>query len=81
MAAADLLTDRRVAEAGVTLSVAALYRRCTSTWLSATASSVFSAAPESTSSGRSRIGALDDDEYRQLIKGGLDRLAQQLTSK
>jgi hypothetical protein len=27
------------------------------------------------------IGALGDDEYAQLIKGGLDRLAWQLTSK
>ncbi|GGM32134.1 hypothetical protein GCM10011608_15810 [Micromonospora sonchi] len=27
------------------------------------------------------IGALGDDEYGQLIKGGLDRLAQQLTSE
>jgi hypothetical protein len=28
---------------------------------------------------RAGIGALGDDEYGQLIRGGLDRLAQQLT--
>jgi hypothetical protein len=82
LAAADLLTDERVAEAGVTLSVAGLYpslhlnlaecyRRL----------GVLGRAREHLQRAQAGIGALGDDEYGQLIKGGVDRLAQQLTSK
>ncbi|MFI9643310.1 tetratricopeptide repeat protein [Micromonospora sp. NPDC051925] len=82
LAAADLLTDDRVAQAGVPMSVAALYpslhlnlgecyRRLGD----------LAQARECLRRAQAGIGALGDDEYGKLIKGGLDRLAQQLTSE
>ncbi|MFG1792781.1 hypothetical protein [Nocardia sp. NPDC049149] len=82
LAAADLVTDERVAQAGVTLSVAGLYpslhlnvgecyRKLGDVGL----------ARKHLQQAQDTIGALADDGYGQLIKGGLERLAQQLTSE
>ncbi|KIR63074.1 tetratricopeptide repeat protein [Micromonospora haikouensis] len=79
LAAADLLTDGRVAQAGVPMSVAALYpslhlnlgecyRRLGD----------LDRARECLRQARAGIDALGDDAYGQLIRSGLDRLAQQL---
>jgi hypothetical protein len=82
LAAADLLTDARVAQAGVTLPVAGLYPS-----LHLNLGDCYrklgdlGRAREHLQRAQAGIGALGDDEYAQLIKGGLDRLAQQLTSK
>ncbi|MFC5750462.1 hypothetical protein [Actinomadura rugatobispora] len=79
LAAADLVTDERVAQAGVTLSVAGLYPS-----LHLNMSECyrklddFGRAREHLQQARAGIGALGDDEYGQLIKGGLERLAEQL---
>jgi tetratricopeptide (TPR) repeat protein len=82
LAAADLLTDGRVAEAGVTLSVAGLYPS-----LHLNLAECYrrlgdlDRAREYVQRAEAGIGALGDDEYGQLIKGGLDRLAQQLAPR
>lgn len=82
LAAADLVTDERVAQAGVTLSVAGLYPS-----LHLNVGECYrklgdlGRAREHLQQARDTIGALGDDEYGQLIKGGLERLAQQLTSQ
>jgi hypothetical protein len=79
LAAVDLVTDERVAQAGVPLSVAGLYPS-----LHLNLSECYrklgdlSRAREHLQQARSGIGALGDDEYGQLIKGGLERLAEQL---
>ncbi len=81
LAAADLVTDERAAEAGVALSVAGLYpslhlnladcyRRL----------GELDRARDHLQQARDTVGALGDDEYGQLIRGGLERLEQQLTS-
>lgn len=80
--AADLVTDERVAQAGVTLSVAGLYPS-----LHLNVGECYrklgdlGRAHEHLQHARDTIGALGDDAYGQLIKGGLERLAQQLTSE
>ncbi|MBE1490899.1 tetratricopeptide repeat protein [Plantactinospora soyae] len=82
LAAADSLTDTRVTQAGVTLPVAGLYpslhlnlgecyRKLGDLGL----------AREHLQRAQAGIGALGDDEYGQLIKGGLDRLTQLLASE
>lgn len=79
LAAADLLTDDRVARAGVPMSVAALYpslhlnlgecyRRLGD----------LDRAHECLQHAQAGIGALGDDDYGKLIRGGLSRLTQQL---
>jgi hypothetical protein len=79
LAAADLVTDERVGQAGVTLSVAGLYPS-----LHLNVSECYrklgdlGRAREHLRQARAEIGALGDDEYGQLIKGGLERLAEQL---
>ncbi|GAA3242951.1 hypothetical protein [Nonomuraea helvata] len=79
LAAADLVTDERVAQAGVTLSVAGLYPS-----LHLNVSECYrklgdlGRAREHLRQARAKIGALGDDEYGLLIKGGLERLAEQL---
>ncbi|BCB89936.1 hypothetical protein Psuf_072490 [Phytohabitans suffuscus] len=81
LAAADLLTDERVAQAGVPLSVAGLYPS-----LHLNLAECYrklgdlDRAREHLQRARAGIGALGDDGYGQLIKGGLDRLAQQLAA-
>ncbi|SBV26122.1 Tetratricopeptide repeat-containing protein [Micromonospora krabiensis] len=82
LAAADLLTDARVAQAGVPMSVASLYpslhlnlgecyRRLGD----------LARARECLERAHAGIGALGDDDYGQLIKGGVERLAQQLSAE
>ncbi|MBF9127934.1 tetratricopeptide repeat protein [Plantactinospora sp. S1510] len=82
LAAADLLTDAQVAEAGVTLPVAGLYPS-----LHLNLAECYrklgdlDRARDHLQRAQAGIGALGDDEYAQLIKGGLDRLAQLLSSR
>ncbi|TDD12788.1 hypothetical protein E1292_00540 [Nonomuraea deserti] len=79
LAAADQLTDERVAQAGVTLTVAGLYP---SLHLNLTECyrklGDLGRAREHLQQAQATIGALGDDEYAQLIKGGLERLTEQL---
>ncbi|TCB93375.1 hypothetical protein E0H26_22800 [Micromonospora zingiberis] len=81
LAAADLLTDADVAGAGVALPVVGLYpslhlnlaechRRLGD----------LDRAREHLHRAQAKIGALGDDEYGRLIKGGVERLAQQLAA-
>lgn len=80
MAAADLLTDERVAEAGVTLPVAGLYPS-----LHLNLSECYrklgdlDRAREHLEQARATVGALGDDGYGQLIRNGLERIAEQLS--
>lgn len=82
LAAADLLTDDRVARAGVPMTVAALYpslhlnlgecyRRLGD----------LDRARECLRRAQAGMGALGEDDYGRLIKRGLDLLAQQLTPR
>ncbi|GAB3430680.1 hypothetical protein [Flindersiella endophytica] len=79
LAAAGLITDERVAEAGVTLSVAGLYPS-----LHLNVSECYrklgdlGRAREHLRQAQATIGALGDDEYGQLIKDGLKRQIEQL---
>ncbi|MEU9830348.1 hypothetical protein AB0D67_02295 [Streptosporangium sp. NPDC048047] len=79
LAAADLVTDERAAEAGVTLSVTGLYPS-----LHLNVSDCYrrlgdlDRAREHLRRGRATIGALGDDEYGRLIRGGLERLTEEL---
>src|SRR5918996_1506921 len=79
LAAADMLTDARAAQAGVTLPVAGLYPS-----LHLNLSECYrklgdlGRAREHLERAQATIGALGDDEYAQLIKGGLERVAEQL---
>ncbi|MER7586426.1 tetratricopeptide repeat protein [Micromonospora sp. NPDC127501] len=82
LAAAGLLTDARLAQVGVPMPVAALYP---SLHLSLAEChrklGDLDRAREYLQRAQAGIGALGDDQYGQLIKGGLDRLTQQLTSR
>ncbi len=79
LAAADLLTDARVAEAGVTLPAAGLYPS-----LHLNLSECYRKlgdldhAREHLQRAEATIGSLGDDEYGQLIKQGMERIAGQL---
>lgn len=79
LAAANQITDERVAQAGVPLSVAGLYPS-----LHLNVGDCYRKlgdlprAREHLQRARETIGALGDDEYGQLIRTGLDHLAQQL---
>lgn len=79
LAVAGQITDERVARAGVPLSVAGLYPS-----LHLNLSECYrklgdlGRAREHLQQARAGIGALGDDAYGQLIKGGLERLAEQL---
>lgn len=81
LAAADLLTDARLARAGVTLPVAALYPS-----LHINLGDCYrklgdiDQAREHLQHARAGIGALGDDEYGRLIKTGLQQLATQLAA-
>ncbi|MFD0886403.1 hypothetical protein ACFQ08_17805, partial [Streptosporangium algeriense] len=74
LAAADLVTDERVAQAGVAFSAAGLYPS-----LHLNLSECYrklgdlGRAREHLQQARAGIGALGDDEYGRLIKGGLER--------
>ncbi|MGW5751498.1 tetratricopeptide repeat protein [Nocardia rhamnosiphila] len=82
LAAADLVTDERAADAGVTLSVSGLYPS-----LHLNVGECYrklgdlDRAREHLQRARETIGALGDDEYGQLIRGGLEQLAQQLSTE
>jgi tetratricopeptide (TPR) repeat protein len=79
LAAADLLTDERVAKAGVTLPVAGLYPS-----LHLNLSECYRKLGELDRArahlqrAQDTIGSLGDDEYGQLIKEGMARIARQL---
>jgi hypothetical protein len=81
LASAELVTDERVAQAGVTLPVAGLYPS-----LHLNAGECYrklgdlGRAREHLQQARASIGALGDDAYGQLVRGGLERLAEQLRS-
>ena len=82
LAAADLLTDARVAQAGVTLPVGGLYPS-----LHLNVSECYrklgdlGRAREHFAQAEATIGVLGDDEYGQMIKQGMDRIAEQLRSQ
>lgn len=78
--AADLITEERAAQAGVAspvvgfypslhLNVGECYRKLGD----------LDRAREHLERGRVAVGALGDDGYGQMIKGGLDQLAERLT--
>ncbi|MEN3538704.1 tetratricopeptide repeat protein [Microbispora sp. ZYX-F-249] len=79
LAAADRVTDEAVAQAGVPLPVTGLYPS-----LHLNLSECYrklgdlDRAREHLRQARAGIGALGDDDYGRLIKGGLERLAEQL---
>jgi tetratricopeptide (TPR) repeat protein len=79
LAAADQLTDERVAEAGVTLPVAGLYPS-----LHLNLSECYrklgdlDRAREHLQQAEATIGVLGDDGYGQMIKAGMERVAEQL---
>ncbi|SNY66200.1 hypothetical protein [Paractinoplanes atraurantiacus] len=79
LAAAGRLSDERVAEAGVPMTVAALYP---SLHLSLADChrrlGDLTRAREHLAQAREGMGALGDTEYGRLIRDGLDRLAEQL---
>lgn len=79
LAAADLLTDARVAQAGVTLPVAGLYPS-----LHLNLSECYrklgdlGRAREHLQQAQATIGVLGDDGYARVIKDGLERQAELL---
>ncbi|MEO3793215.1 tetratricopeptide repeat protein [Nonomuraea sp. B10E15] len=79
LAAADSITDERVAHAGVAFPVAGLYPS-----LHLNLGECYrklgdlDRAREHLQHAQATIGALGDDEYARLIKGGLERLTEQL---
>jgi hypothetical protein len=79
LAAAALLTDARMAEAGVPLPAAGLYPSLHLN-LSECHRKLgdLDRAREHLEHARSKINTLGDDEYGQLIKDGLARIAEQL---
>jgi hypothetical protein len=81
LAAADLLTDDRLARAGVPMTVAGLYPS-----LHLNLGECYrrlgdpDRARECLERARAGIGALGDDDYGRLIRGGLERLEQRLAA-
>lgn len=79
LAAAELVTDAQLAQAGVAMSVAGLYPS-----LHLNLSDCYRKlgdlvrAREHLAHAQDTIGALGDDEYGQLITSGLERLTEQL---
>ncbi|MEV6638203.1 hypothetical protein AB0M54_46540 [Actinoplanes sp. NPDC051470] len=81
LTAAALLTEDRVAEAGVAMPVAALYPSLHLNLCECYRKlGDLARAREHLDLARARIGALGDDDYGRLIKDGLDRATQQLAS-
>lgn len=78
LAAAGLITDERVAGAGVAIPVAGLYPS-----LRLNVSERYrkpgdlGSVREHLRQAQATIGALGDDEYARLIKGGVERLTAQ----
>ena len=81
LAAAELVTDERARQAGVALPVAGLYPS-----LHLNVGDCYrrlgdlDRARECLRRAQDTIGALSDDEYGQLIRGGLEKLEQQLSA-
>ncbi|MFD9701701.1 hypothetical protein [Lentzea sp. NPDC059081] len=81
LAAADLVTDERAGQAGVPLSVAGLYPS-----LHLNVADCYhklgelDRAHEHLQRARDTIGALGDDDYGRLIRGGLEQLEQRLNA-
>ncbi|MEU5980377.1 hypothetical protein [Streptomyces sp. NPDC047315] len=79
LAAADLITEARIEEAGVTVSAAGLYPS-----LHLNLSECYrklgdlDSAREHLERAQATIGALGDDEYGQMIKNGLEQVAERL---
>ena len=79
LAAADLITDARVTQAGVTLPVAGLYPS-----LHLNLSECYrklgdlARAHEHLHQAQAMIGVLGDDEYGRLMRDGLQQVAEQL---
>ena len=79
LAAADLVTDARVAQAGVSLPVAGLYPS-----LHLNLSECYrklgdlARAREHLEQAQATIGVLGDDEYGRLIRDGLEQVAERL---
>jgi tetratricopeptide (TPR) repeat protein len=79
LAAAGLLTDARVAEAGVPLSATALYPSLHLNLAECHRKlGDLDRAREHLRQAEATIDALGDDEYGQLIKNGLRQIAEQL---
>jgi hypothetical protein len=79
LAAAGLLTDARLAEAGVGLPVAGLYPSLHLNLCECYRKlGDLGRAREHLRLAQATIGALGDDGYGRLIKGGLERMAEQL---
>nr|SBO97061.1 hypothetical protein BN4615_P6577 [Nonomuraea gerenzanensis] len=79
LAAADRLTDQRVAQAGVPFSMAGLYPSLHLNLCECYRKlDDLDRAREHLKQARAGIGALGDDDYGRLIKGGLERLTEQL---
>lgn len=82
LAAADLLTDEQVGHAGVALPVAGLYPSLHLNLAECHRKlGDLGRAREHLRLARDGIDALGDDGYGRLIKGGLDRLTQELDSR
>jgi hypothetical protein len=79
LAAADALTDERLSQAGVAMPVAGWYPSLHLN-LAECYRKLGDRAREHLHRAHAGISALGDDEYGQLIKAGLFRLAQQLTT-
>ena len=79
LAAADLITEQRIAEAGVSIPAAGLYPS-----LHLNLSECYrklgdlDRAREHLRAARATIGALGDDEYGRLIRKGLEQVAEHL---
>jgi hypothetical protein len=79
LAAADLLTDTRLAQAGVPLTAAGLYPS-----LHLNLSECYrklrdlDRARQHLRHAQAAIGALGDDDYGHMIRSGLDRIAERL---
>ncbi|MDW3848085.1 tetratricopeptide repeat protein [Micromonospora sp. BRA006-A] len=81
LAAADLLTDERVAQAGVPMSVAGLYPSLHLNLAECHRKlGELDQARDHLRRAREGIGALGDDGYGELIRDGLDRLSQELAA-
>ncbi|MFY1686940.1 hypothetical protein [Plantactinospora sp. WMMB782] len=79
LAAVDLLSDARLAEAGVPMRVAGLYPSLHLNLADCHRKlGDLDRAREHLGHARAGIDALGDDEYGQLIRRGLDQLTQQL---
>ncbi|HKN54134.1 MAG TPA: hypothetical protein VJX66_16650 [Amycolatopsis sp.] len=79
LTAASLLTDERLAEAGLTLPVAGLYPSLHLNLCECYRKlGDLGRAREHLQQAQATIGALSDDGYARMIRGGLERVAERL---